>query len=127
MLIEKLILHVEDDDGNAYLIKRNLKSLGLKNEIIRFVHGNELFDFLSNNTAFESYIIFLDINLPYYDGFVILEKLKAKVETNKIPVIMISSTDNPNEIKKAYSHGCENYFSKPVDYSKLIEFLNIYL
>ncbi len=121
------IIIAEDDEGHALLIKRNLKRAGVVNPIIHFTNGEEVLefflgensDYLKNNCT--SYIILLDLKMPKVDGIEVLEKLKSTPSTKKIPVIMITTTDNPREIDICHSLGCNSYIVKPIDYQKFIE------
>jgi len=121
-----VILIAEDDDGHAGLILRNLERAGLRNECIRFEDGQQILDFLYCTSAFrcrepnKSYLILLDIRMPVVDGIEVLTRIKADPELQKIPVIMLTTTDDPKEIEKCYKLGCNNYIKKPIDYSLFI-------
>lgn len=121
------IIIAEDDEGHALLIKRNLKRSGVVSPILHFSNGEEILNFfLDENSEYqknnsESYIILLDIKMPKVDGIEVLEKLKASPLTQKIPVIMITTTDNPREVDICHSLGCNSYIVKPIDYQKFIE------
>jgi len=128
---EVIILMAEDDDGHAELIKMNLYDSGIKNQIIRFCNGAELLDFFYNNQTFDgqsfdksfSYLILLDINMPEIDGIEVLKKLKSDTNLKKIPIIMLTTTDDHLEIRKCYELGCNCYVTKPVEFQKLTETL----
>ncbi|TVQ11492.1 MAG: response regulator [Bacteroidetes bacterium] len=121
------IIIAEDDEGHALLIKRNLKRAGVVNPILHFSNGEEVLefflgensDYLKNNVT--SYIVLLDLKMPKVDGIEVLEKLKSTPSTKKIPVIMITTTDNPREIDICHTLGCNSYIVKPIDYQKFIE------
>jgi CheY-like chemotaxis protein len=123
---ETIILLAEDDDGHATLIQRNLKRAGLANEIIRFKDGQEILDFLiQNGTAGRrkdmGYLLLLDIRMPRVDGIAVLKKLIKDPELRKIPVIMITTTDDPREVEACHEIGCSNYITKPVDYEIFVD------
>lgn len=121
------IIIAEDDEGHALLIKRNLKRSGVLNPIIQFKNGEEVLHFFSESeTGYLSipetkYIILLDIKMPKVDGIEVLERLKSNPITKKIPIIMITTTDNPKEIELCHALGCNSYIVKPIDYQKFIE------
>ncbi len=121
------IIIAEDDEGHALLIRRNLKRSGIINPTIHFKDGEELLDFFYKEPAGYakdptiSYIILLDIKMPKIDGIEVLEKLKNDKELKKIPIIMITTTDNPKEIETCHILGCNSYIVKPIDYEKFIE------
>ena len=60
-------------------------------------------------------VILLDINLPKVDGVEVLRQFKASEETKKIPVMMLTTTDDPREIQRCYGLGCSVYVTKPVE------------
>lgn len=124
-----IILIAEDDDGHAELIIEGLKETGLKNEIIRFSDGLELWDYLhlqcreemlENNQEF---LILLDINMPRMDGITVLEKIKNDICLKDIPVMMLTTTDDPREVERCYQLGCNVYITKPIEFIKFAEIL----
>lgn len=121
------IIIAEDDEGHALLIKRNLKRSGIVNPILHFKNGEEVLSFFFDESSDfhtnsdTAYIILLDIKMPKADGIEVLEKLKNAHSTKKIPVIMITTTDNPKEIQACHALGCNSYIVKPIDYQRFIE------
>jgi CheY-like chemotaxis protein len=126
---EAVILVAEDDDGHATLIKKNLKRAGVINDIVRFKDGQEALDFLFRRGAApkresgKAYILLLDIRMPKVDGVEVLRQIKADKELKKLPVIMVTTTDDPREVEQCHQLGCSNYVTKPVDYEKFVEMI----
>ncbi len=124
---EIVILIAEDDDGHAVLIKKNLKRTGLSNLIIHFKDGQAILDFLFKNGSGPHrekgipYLLLLDIRMPKVDGIEVLRQIKEDSELKKIPVTIITTTDDPKEVEKCYTFGCSNYITKPVNYNNFIE------
>jgi CheY-like chemotaxis protein len=124
---EVVILIAEDDEGHATLIKKNLKRAGLLNEIKHFKDGQEILDFLlgkGNNETRQKdtgYLLLLDIRMPKVDGEEVLQKIKEHKELHKLPVIMVTTTDDPREVEKCHLLGCNNYVTKPIDYDKFVD------
>lgn len=124
---EVVILIVEDDDGHAALIQKNLRRAGLFNEMLRFSNGEHLLDFLfmrgdgCKRISGTSYLVLLDIRMPGIDGIEVLRIIKNTNELKKIPVIMITTTDDPREVEKCHELGCSNYIAKPIDYDKFVD------
>jgi CheY-like chemotaxis protein len=125
---EVVILIAEDDEGHAALIKKNLKRAGISNEIVHFKDGAEALDFLMGNNGGEShrksnnaYLLLLDIRMPKVDGVEVLRQVKLHEELRKMPVIMITTTDDPREVENCHTLGCSNYITKPIDYEKFVE------
>lgn len=125
---ELVILIAEDDDGHAELIKEGLLESGVCNNIIRFRNGEEAWNFLSGKGTNvrdknKAYILLLDINMPLMDGIEVLEKIKTNTELKEIPVIMLTTTDDPREVEACYKIGCNMYITKPVKFDKLASIL----
>ncbi len=123
---EVIILIAEDDEGHALLIRKNLARAGISNRINHFKDGQEVLDFLfcqgagPHLKAGEAYVLLLDIRMPKVDGTEVLAQLKAHPELRKIPVIMITTTDDPREINRCHQLGCSNYITKPVEYEGFV-------
>ncbi|OGR30130.1 MAG: hypothetical protein A2X83_08025 [Desulfuromonadales bacterium GWD2_54_10] len=128
---EVTILIAEDDDGHAELICDNLRESGLHNPIIRFSNGQEALDFffgpplgdLPRREHGRAYMLLLDIRMPKVDGVEVLKQIKNDPELKNMPVIMLTTTDDPREIRNCYNLGCSCYVTKPVDYQKFSEML----
>src|SRR5271154_2297730 len=119
------IVLVEDDDGHAALVERNLRRAGLDNGFRRFSSGQQALDALSdpNELGCTPCILLLDIKMPWMDGVEVLRRLKADSRTATIPVIMLTTTDDPREIERCYELGCNVYITKPVEYDRFCEAL----
>jgi CheY-like chemotaxis protein len=119
-----VILVAEDDEGHAGLIKRNLARAGVVNELLTFKNGQEILDFLfqrgdgPHRQSGSAYVLLLDIRMPKVDGIQVLEQVKADPELRKLPVVMITTTDDPREVEHCHALGCSNYIAKPIDYEK---------
>ncbi|MDA3812120.1 MAG: response regulator [Spirochaetaceae bacterium] len=125
---EIIILIVEDDDGHAELIRDGLRESGVCNKIIRFSDGQEAWNFFSKKgeQSFDekfSYLMLLDINMPRMDGIEVLTKMKADPRLKDLPVMMLTTTDDPREVENCYKLGCNIYITKPVDFVKFAETL----
>ena len=126
---ELTILIAEDDDGHAELIMEGLKESGICNNMIRFIDGKQAWDFISGkgkNMVLDknkSYLLLLDINMPKMDGIEVLERIKGDNNLKNLPVIMLTTTDDPREVEKCYKLGCNIYVTKPVDFLKFAETL----
>ncbi|WP_319482185.1 response regulator [uncultured Draconibacterium sp.] len=124
---ELTIILAEDDEGHATLIKRNLKRSGLLNEILHFKDGQQTLDFLNKAKEKKEHkdtlpsLLLLDIKMPKVDGIEVLRQVKQDPKLKKMPVIMITTTDDPREIEKCHELGCSNYISKPIDYEKFTD------
>jgi CheY-like chemotaxis protein len=121
------IVMVEDDPGHARLIERNLRRAHITNDIVILRDGLEAVEYffpvdedLRARRAMPL-LILLDLNLPGLDGYQVLTRLKANVRTKRIPVIILTTTDDPSEIERCYALGCNVYITKPVEYEQFTE------
>lgn len=127
MTKEVEILIADDDVGHVRLIEKNLSRAGLHNPTQRFENGQQVLDFFFGNggpakhKADASYLLILDIRMPKVDGVEVLRRLKDDSALRKIPVIMLTTTDDPREVSRCHALGCNNYIVKPVDYDKFAE------
>ena len=124
---ETVILITEDDDGHADLLQKNLVRANLGNSFIRFSDGRGILDFLFGEKECRErkngskYILLLDIQLPGMDGREVLKRIKKDGELKKIPVIMLTTTDDPREIDQCFALGCSCYITKPVGYNRFAD------
>ncbi|UCH82238.1 MAG: response regulator [Nitrospiraceae bacterium] len=133
---DPVIILTEDDVGHAGLILSSLKNTGITNDILCFENGEDTLDFLfkRGREPYREdgvlYVLLLDIRLPGIDGTEVLHRIKNDKWVNKIPVIMLSVSDNPEEIEKCRRLGCNNYFVKHTTYEKFhltVEQLGLYI
>ena len=119
---EVTIVMVEDDEGHARLIEKNVRRAGVNNEIVPFTNGTDALDFIlgkdrSGQVSQDRYLlILLDLNLPDMSGTDILEKVKSNPHTRRLPVVILTTTDDEREIQRCYDLGANVYITKPVDY-----------
>lgn len=131
------ILIVDDDKGHLLLIEKNLRRSGIQNRILTFNDGQAILDFLFNtgngNEKIEKnkgYLLLLDIRMPRVNGEEVLVKIKANPEFRKIPVIILTTLNAPEEVEKCHLLGCNNYVPKPIAYEefeKSMEYLGLFL
>lgn len=118
-----VILMAEDEDAHARLVEQRFETIGVKNKIVRFRDGQEAWEFLSGTglkTGGE-YLMLLDIRMPGIDGIELLGRIKAEERLKNMPVIMLTTTDDPKDVEACYKAGCNNYLTKPVDFEKFAE------
>ncbi|MET3410707.1 CheY-like chemotaxis protein [Methylobacterium sp. 1030] len=116
------IVMIEDDEGHARLIERNIRRAGVNNDIVPFRNGTSALDYLlgpdgsGEASARRHLLILLDLNLPDMTGLDILEKVKANPHTRRSPVVVLTTTDDSREIQRCYDLGANVYITKPVSY-----------
>ena len=118
---DMIVLIAEDDDGHAALIEKHLRRGGLVKPCRRLRDGQETLEFFFGPQTQESLagwhqlVLVLDINLPRVNGIEVLRRMKEHEMFKKVPVFMLSTTDNPREIETCYAMGCNLYLTKPTD------------
>ena len=116
------IVMVEDDEGHARLIERNIRRSGVNNEIMPFSDGTSAVNYLlgkdGSGLAHKGHalLILLDLNLPDMSGIEILRQVKENKYLKSTPVVVLTTTDDSHEIKRCYELGCNVYITKPVNY-----------
>jgi CheY-like chemotaxis protein len=122
-----VILLAEDDEGHALLVQKNIARAGISNQIVHVTDGQEALDYVYRRGGYAGrsvngpLLVVLDINMPRMDGVEVLTRVKADEATAKIPIIMLTTTDDPREVERCYEAGCSVYITKPVDYTAFVE------
>ena len=122
MTMPVTIVMIEDDEGHARLIERNIRRSGVNNEIIPFTDGTSAVDYLFGKDGSglerkgQALLVLLDLNLPDMTGIDILRRVKENKYLKCMPVVVLTTTDDSHEIKRCYELGCNVYITKPVNY-----------
>jgi two-component system, response regulator len=122
------ILLVEDNPHDAELTMRALKKNHVANHIVVVTDGEEALDFLFARGAFSHRniedsprLILLDLKLPKVDGLEVLRALKGDLRTRNVPVVVLTSSKEEQDIVESYRLGVNSYIVKPVEFDKFIE------
>jgi len=119
------IVMIEDDEGHARLIERNIRRAGIMNEIRHFTAGGLALDYLHNDEAGPAHngpaLVLLDLNLPDMSGTDILADIKSNERLRRTPVVVLTTTDDKVEIQRCYDLGCNVYITKPVNYESFAD------
>ena len=108
------ILHVEDHEGNIYMMGKRLQRDGYETIVAK--DGQMA---ISMASVDQPDLILMDLNLPIIDGLEATRQIKANPKTEKIPIIAVSAFAMYDDRDKALAAGCDGYFSKPVDFHEL--------
>ena len=119
------IVMIEDDEGHARLIEKNIRRAGISNPLRHFADGTSVMTFLGDRSsgaaAAGPLLVLLDLNLPDMSGTDILAHIKADPELRRTPVVVLTTTDDKVEIQRCYDLGCNVYVTKPVNYESFAD------
>jgi CheY-like chemotaxis protein len=120
------IIMIEDDEGHARLIEKNIRRAGISNDIHHFTDGTSALDYLYNDPHGPAQngpaLMLLDLNLPDMSGTDILARIKAEGSPlRRTPVVVLTTTDDKVEIQRCYDLGCNVYITKPVNYESFAD------
>jgi CheY-like chemotaxis protein len=125
--IVKNILLVDDSPNDVMLVKSALEDANFGNDIIVAEDGEEALDFLYKRGKFADYtgdipiFILLDIKMPLMDGIEVLKIIRADKTFNKIPIIMLTSSRDSQDLQDCYDNGANSFVVKPVDINDFIK------
>lgn len=124
---DKIILLVEDNPNDVELTKRALHKNKVLNEVVVAEDGVEALDYLFNTGAFEGAdnklptLILLDLKLPKVDGLEVLKEIRNNPRTKRLPVVILTSSKEDQDLIKSYDLGANSYIRKPVDFKQFTE------
>ena len=124
----KILLLVEDNPDDEALTLRALRKHNLANEILVARDGQEAIDYLfgegeylGRDVGVQPQVILLDLKLPKVDGLQVLERLRAEPQTRHIPVVVLTSSNEEQDMIRSYDLGANSYVRKPVDFEQFLE------
>lgn len=124
----KLILLIEDNEDDQRLTLRALRRNNIMNEVVVACDGQEAVDYLFGTGSFAGRdlsqmpaVVVLDLNLPGLSGLEVLKRIRNTAETRRIPVVVLTSSEDENQIEEAYAQGANSYVQKPNDPSDFSE------
>jgi CheY-like chemotaxis protein len=121
------IVMIEDDEGHARLIEKNIRRAGVCNEILHFASGTAAMRHIFEDTGAQAgndngpVLVLLDLNLPDMSGTEILARLKGDETLRRTPVVVLTTTDDQREVQRCYDLGCNVYITKPVEYESFAQ------
>ena len=120
----KPILLVEDDSVDAMTVKRAMRDLQVNHSVIHSVNGEEAMKYLTSPDTEKPFVILLDLNMPKMNGIEFLKVMKTSPELKTIPVIVLTTSKERQDVLDSFELGASGYMVKPVDYSKFVEILS---
>ncbi len=117
------IVYVEDNDDNAFMIQTRLELMG-EYEVLVAINGSDGLAMVANELPD---LVLMDLNLPDIDGWEVTRRLKADPSTVSIPVIALTAHAMAGDREKALAAGCDDFDTKPVDFDRLLQKVNVLL
>jgi len=119
------LLHVEDEDGSAFLFRHAVREAGFSVMVFRVSNGEEALAFLRKSGPYthaeRPKLMVLDLNLPKIDGLSLLTRVRSDESLRSIPVVVISTSSRAADKEKAFSLGAHHYIVKPDSFEELTE------
>ncbi len=122
-MTNNVILLVEDNPDDEALAIRALKKNNITNEIVVARDGIEALDLLfglHGNEPIQPAVILMDLKLPRLDGIETLRKIRADKQTESLPVVMMTTSDEDRDVIRSYKSGVNSYVRKPIDFSEFM-------
>jgi len=127
-MISHTILLVEDNEDDAFFMKRALRDAGIQNPVKLVEDGRQAIEYLSGSGKFADrslhplpMIVFLDLKLPFKSGHDVLEWIRAQPQFAKLIIIVLTSSSEPIDLNRAYKAGANSYVVKPATADQLLE------
>ena len=119
---------VEDNPDDVVLTKRALKKCNLTNSVVVAHDGVEALDYLlgkdedsGRNKTVLLAVVLMDLKMPRMGGIETLKRLRNNSRTANLPVVILTSSDEEQDIQQSYQYGANSYIRKPVDFNRFVE------
>ncbi|SEP44201.1 response regulator [Nitrosovibrio sp. Nv6] len=119
----KPILLVEDDQVDTMTVTRALKEIHVTNKLVHVENGEEALDYLQDSTSDKPCIMLLDLNMPIMNGIELLKVVKNDQQLKRIPVVVLTTSEEQQDKVNSFNLGIAGYMTKPVDYQKFVEIM----
>jgi CheY-like chemotaxis protein len=118
---DKPILLVEDDQVDVMTAKRALKEISVTNPVVNRENGEDALQYLRDPTSARPCIILLDLNMPIMNGIEFLQVVKRDALLKRIPVVVLTTSGEQQDVTNSFDLGVAGYMAKPVDYRQFVE------
>ncbi len=120
-IADKVILLVEDNSDDEKLALRALEKSNVINEVIVVRDGEEAFNYLIKHDNIIPAVVLLDLKLPKISGLELLEQIRGNAKTRHVPVVILTSSNEEEDMWRSYELGANSYVRKPVDFEQFAE------
>lgn len=126
-----VVLHVEDNLSHAELVRRSFEENRVANKVFLVTDGEQALQYLFRRGKFSDdqqfpfpHVVLLDLRLPKVDGFEVLKTIRESDEFNKLPVVVLTTSQAEEDVAKVYEYKANSYVVKPVDFNKFTELMD---
>ena len=120
-ITNKPILLVEDDQVDIMTVMRAMKELRITNPVVNLENGEEALKYLRDPDSAKPCIILLDLNMPIMNGIEFLQVAKHDAQLKRIPVVVLTTSEEQQDKVNSFDLGVAGYMAKPVDYRRFVE------
>jgi CheY-like chemotaxis protein len=120
-ITNKPILLVEDDKVDTMTVKRALKEIHVTNPLVHVENGEEAVNYLRDSQREKPCIMLLDLNMPIMNGIEFLQVVKHDDQLKRIPVVVLTTSEEQQDKVSSFNLGVAGYMAKPVDYRQFVE------
>lgn len=127
-MTDRFILLVEDNEDDEVLTLRALKKNNIANEVVVARDGAEALDFMfgsgahaGRDTSVQPQVVLLDLNLPKISGHEVLKRVRADPRTRHLPIVVLTSSKEDEDLLQSYTNGANAYVRKPVEFGQFTE------
>jgi two-component system response regulator len=121
---DSLILLIEDNADDVELTRLALRETDLPTKMVVARDGVEAIEVLLGERAIRPQLVLLDLKLPKLDGLDVLRRVRADERTRNLPVVVLSSSVEDEDLARCYALGANSYVRKPVDFARFVDVVN---
>jgi len=121
----KPILLVEDDNIDAMTVERAVRDLKIEKHLVRVKNGEEALNYLSDDSNESPCLVLLDLNTPKMNGMEFLRIVKADEDLKTIPVVVLTTSDDQEEVAESFRLSAAGYMIKSIDYAEFMETIHV--
>lgn len=131
-MAKALILLAEDDSGDVLLMRRAMEKASVSHPMNVVGDGEEAIQYIQGEGQFADRkthpfpaILLLDLNMPKKSGFEVLEWIRSQAELKRLPVVILSTSNQEQDVRKAYNLGANSYLTKPMNFNHLVDMMKV--
>lgn len=117
------IMLVEDDQVDILTVRRALKEIAVRNPVVVRENGEDALAYLRDRASARPCIVLLDLNMPVMNGLEFLQQARRDEQLRSIPVIVLTTSEEPHDKTRSFALGADGYMAKPLDYRRFVDMM----